>query len=48
MVAGTTDQSIISSSEEGNISGPEQIGVRLAQKILAMGASQLIREAKVR
>ena len=48
MVAGTTGQSIISSSEEGNISGPEQVGVRLAQKILAMGASQLIREAKVR
>ena len=47
MVAGTTGQSIISSSEEGNISGPEQVGVRLAQKILAMGASQLIREAKV-
>jgi hydroxymethylbilane synthase len=47
MVAGTTGQSIIKSSEEGNISGPEQVGIRLAQKILAMGASQLIREAKV-
>lgn len=48
MVAGTTGQSIIKSSEEGSISEPEQVGIRLAQKVLAMGASQLIGEAKVR
>jgi len=47
MVAGTTGQSIIKSSEQGDISSPEQVGVRLAHKILAMGASQLISEARV-
>ena len=47
MVAGTTGQSIIKSSEQGDISSPDEIGVRLAYKILEMGASQLISEAKV-
>jgi hydroxymethylbilane synthase len=47
MVAGTAGQSIIKSSEQGDISSPQQVGIRLAEKILAMGASQLISEAKV-
>jgi len=46
MVAGTRGQPLIRSSEESDISVPEQVGIRLAQKILGLGASQLIREAK--
>jgi hydroxymethylbilane synthase len=46
MVAGTRGQSIIRSSEEGNISGSEQVGIRLAEKVLELGASQLIREVR--
>jgi hydroxymethylbilane synthase len=46
MVAGTRGQSMVRSSEEGNISGPEEVGIRLAQKMLEMGAWQLITEGK--
>jgi hydroxymethylbilane synthase len=46
MVAGTRGQSIICSSEEGNISESEQVGIRLAEKVLELGAAQLIREVR--
>jgi len=46
MVAGSGGQSMVRGSEEGNMSGPEEVGIRLAQKMLEMGAMQIIAEEK--
>jgi hydroxymethylbilane synthase len=48
MVSGSGGQSMVRGSEEGSISGPEEVGVRLAQKMLEMGAGRLIAEEKTR
>jgi hydroxymethylbilane synthase len=46
MVAGTNSKRILRSREEGDARNPGQIGVRLAQKMMKMGASEYISEAK--
>lgn len=46
MVAGASGRKIVSGYEEDIISNSEQMGIRLAQKVLKLGASQLIMEAK--
>jgi hydroxymethylbilane synthase len=48
MVAGSGGQSMVRGSEEGDISGPEEVGTKLAQKMLEMGAMQIIAEEKTR
>jgi len=47
MVASASDQRILRCSEHGSASSPEQVGVRLAERILEMGASEFIAEARV-
>jgi len=47
MVASASDQRIIRCSERGSTSSPEQVGMRLAERILEMGASEFIAEARV-
>ncbi len=44
MVADTEGKKILYASEEGDIMSPEEVGVRLAQKLLGMGASDFITE----
>ena len=44
MIAGTTSKQILRASEEGSPDSPEEIGVRLAQRMIEMGAFKLIRE----
>lgn len=46
MVADASGKKILRASEEGNAMSPEQVGVRLAQKMLAMGASEFITEVR--
>jgi hydroxymethylbilane synthase len=46
MVANESGNIIISSSEEGNTESPEEVGVRLAQKLLQMGATKFIVKVK--
>ena len=46
MVASTSGQTILRGSESGSTMTPEQVGTRLAQKMLGRGASQLIKEAR--
>ncbi|MFC2009674.1 hydroxymethylbilane synthase [Chloroflexota bacterium] len=46
MVSDPGGQTILSNSEEGSISYPEQVGVRLARKMLEEGASQIIAGVK--
>jgi len=48
MVADAGGRKILRASEEGNAASPEEIGVRLAQKLLGMGASEYIIEARAR
>ncbi len=48
MVADVTGKRILHASEEGSATAPEQVGVQLAQRMLAMGASEFIAEATVR
>ena len=47
MVADVRGKEILRASEEGDAVAPEQVGVQLAQKMLAMGASGFIIEARV-
>lgn len=47
MVADVSGNKMLRASQEGSVATPEEIGVRLAQKMLAMGASEFITEAKV-
>ena len=46
MVADITGENILHASEEGDALSPEEVGVRLAKKMLAMGASEFITEGK--
>ena len=46
MVADVRDKKIVRGSEEGSATAPEELGVRLAQKLLVMGADEFIVEAK--
>lgn len=47
MVVDVSGKKLLHASAEGNAMSPEQVGVRLAQKMLAMGASEFIAEARV-
>ncbi len=46
MVAEVSSKTILHASGEGSAMSPEEVGMRLAQKILGMGASEFITEAK--
>lgn len=46
MVSDATGQTILRSSEEGSTSDPEQVGVRLAKKMLETGALRILAEVK--
>ncbi|MCH8819298.1 MAG: hydroxymethylbilane synthase, partial [Acidobacteria bacterium] len=46
MVAEAGGERILRASEEGSATTPEQVGNQLAQKILEMGASKFIAEAR--
>jgi len=48
MVASMNGQRVLRTSEGGNAISAEEIGVRLAQKMLAMGAAEIIAEARSR
>ncbi len=48
MVADTNGQKILRASEEGSNTTPEQVGIRLAQKMLEMGAVKFIAEVRLR
>ncbi len=47
MVADVSGKKILRASEEGGAAASEEVGVQLAQKMLAMGASEFIIEARV-
>ncbi len=47
MVADISGKKILQASEEGSLMTPEEIGVRLAQEMLVMGASEFITEARI-
>ena len=46
MVASPDSRAMVRCSEEGSPSSPEEVGIRLAHKMLNLGASKLITEAK--
>jgi len=46
MVAGINGRKVLRASEGGSAISAEEIGVRLAQKMLAMGAAEIIAEAR--
>jgi hydroxymethylbilane synthase len=46
MVAGVKTRRILRASVEDSVLSPEELGVRLAQKLLAIGADEFITEAK--
>lgn len=46
MVSNPMGRSVLRSSEEGSVSEPEQLGVRLAEKMLEKGASQILAEVR--
>lgn len=46
MIAETSGKKILHASEEGSAMSPEDVGVRLAQKMLEMGASEFIDEVR--
>ncbi|HEY81876.1 MAG TPA: hydroxymethylbilane synthase [Dehalococcoidia bacterium] len=48
MVADMRGERIVRSAEEGSAAEPEKLGVKLAQKLLALGAAEFIAEAKQR
>ncbi len=48
MVADASGKKILRASEKGDAMSPEEVGVRLAQKLLEMGAAEFIAEVKVR
>ena len=48
MVADVSEKKIVRASVEGSATSPEELGVRLAQKLLVMGADEFIVEAKAR
>ncbi|MFQ5924713.1 MAG: hydroxymethylbilane synthase [Dehalococcoidia bacterium] len=48
MVADAGGKGVLRASGEGSATTPEQVGIRLARKILEMGASKFIAEARTR
>jgi len=48
MAADASGKNILRAAEEDSVSSPEELGVHLAQKLLEMGASEFIAEAKYR
>lgn len=46
MVSDASGQKILRASGEGNVTAPEQLGIRLAHKMLKMGASKFIAEVR--
>ncbi|MFC1913430.1 hydroxymethylbilane synthase [Chloroflexota bacterium] len=46
MVADASGKKILRATDEGNASSPEELGVRLAQRMLEMGASEFIAEVR--
>ncbi len=46
MVAEASGKEILRASEEGSAVSPEEVGMRLAQKLLGMGASEFITKAR--
>jgi hydroxymethylbilane synthase len=48
MVADVNGARILHASEQGSAMSPEEVGERLAQKILAMGASEFIADVRLR
>jgi len=46
MVASMSGQKVLCASEEGNAISAEEIGLKLAEKMLGMGAAEIIAEAK--
>ena len=46
MVADAVKKKMVRSAEEGNSAKPEDLGEKLAQKLLAMGAAEFIAEAR--
>ena len=46
MVIGVREKKILRSTEEGSVTAPEELGVRLAQRLIAAGAAELIAEAE--
>ena len=46
MVADVRKRKILQRSEEGSAAAPEELGVRLVQKLLAMGAEEFLAEAR--
>ncbi|MFC2007604.1 hydroxymethylbilane synthase [Chloroflexota bacterium] len=48
MAADSDGKKILYASEEGSVESPEEIGIRLAQKLLAMGAADYITEVNDR
>ena len=48
MIANPNGRGMLRASEEGSVMSPEEVGARLAQKMLAMGASEFIAEVRGR
>ena len=48
MVADASGKKILRATDEGSVRSPEELGVRLAQKVLGMGASEFIAEVRHR
>ena len=48
MIANPNNRGMLRASEEGSAMYPEEVGIRLAQKMLAMGASEFIDEVRNR
>lgn len=48
MIANPQGMGMLRASEEGSATSPEEIGIRLAQRMLAMGASEFIAEARMK
>ena len=48
MIADSGGKKILRDSEEGNTTAAEEVGMRLAEKLLELGASEFIAEGKVR
>jgi len=48
MVADVSRRKILHSSAEGDNTAPEELGARLAQELLAMGAAEFLAEARIR
>jgi len=48
MIANIDGSKLIKATEEGNRLAPEKVGIRLAQRMVDMGALQLITEVDVR